>query len=182
MDYEPLPKIGKTYNAFSDGKIRFSRLKKCIITSIIPFRQASESIIDDWRYCVNNHYWMYATYCDYFIEAHPIDEPEYIQHFARTKGGEWFSMGGLFGLGTLDVKGNLFASIEGDYEEWKRISDKKGEIIDKFYNHCSHCSEKVESLWPENESFFIKRCSMCGDIRVSKESHNKFKRSLNEIG
>jgi hypothetical protein len=108
-----MPVIGKTYNCFDDGKVTTSELYQVVITDIIPFEQADNELIELWNRNVEDCDWLFKN-TDYFIKyvsTSNKEEPEADSVFARTIDGDWFSLGGWYECGLLDVDGTLFQSI-----------------------------------------------------------------------
>lgn len=106
--------IGNKYNHFDDGKIRESRRIEVIITSIIPFIEASDDILGIWCEDVVECDWIYAKETDYFIIAKPDDSLDSIDDnyvYVRAIDGGWFSLG--FWAGRLDVDGSLYTQLQG---------------------------------------------------------------------
>lgn len=129
-----IPKIGKEYHFFDDGKISDSRHFIAIIDELIPIDEAKNIIIstprdydvstgknifvdlslyDIWIDEVKYIDWIFAKETDYIIKASiPIydDDPIY---FARTKDGGWFSMDttNWWQSGRLDIDGKLYESM-----------------------------------------------------------------------
>lgn len=134
-----IPKIGKEYHFFDDGKISDGRHFIATIIELIPINEAKNIIISTPRhYNVNTGQnlfvdmslydiwidekercdWIYADDTDYIIKASiPIydDDPIY---FARTKDGGWFSMDttNWWQSGRLDIDGKLYESMLEYYE------------------------------------------------------------------
>ena len=107
---QPVPEVGKEYNAFDDGKIRPSRLEVVKITELIPFDKADEELINKWKQNVEECYWLYATETDYFAKGEWDDETSY---FVRTEDGGWFSMG--WWGSRLDIDGELYKKMKENY-------------------------------------------------------------------
>ena len=85
-----LPKIGKTYNCFDDGKISEGRKYEVKITEIVPFKEIDKDTLEQWEEEVKECYWLYAEETDFFIKSWNGDD---IETFVRTKDNGWFSMG-----------------------------------------------------------------------------------------
>jgi hypothetical protein len=107
-----IPKIGKTYYYFDDGKIKISRRHDVIITDIIAFDNIDNDILELWKEEVQECYWLYATETDYFIKGELKFSNDEIEHlyFVRTGNNEWFSLGWFGGI--LDIDGSLDKLIE----------------------------------------------------------------------
>jgi len=99
-----IPKIGKTYNCFDDGKIRESRRYEVTVTKIVPFTKIDDETLLEWKIEVEQCYWLYATETDYFIITTDEDNEEEI--FVRTKDTGWFGIGGFLNCGRMDVDGS----------------------------------------------------------------------------
>ena len=107
----PVPKVGKEYHTFDDGKIRPSRHAITIISEVIPFEECSDTeLLELWHNEVEECYWLYATETDYFVKAEYDDETVY---FVRTEDGGWFSLG-WFGA-RLDIDGSLYEKMIENY-------------------------------------------------------------------
>lgn len=107
---QPVPEVGKEYHAFDDGKIKPSRHEIVKIVELIPFTEANEELLEEWKQNVEECYWLYAPETDYFAKAEYEDETSY---FVRTEDGGWFSMG-WFGS-RLDVDGSLYEKMKEYY-------------------------------------------------------------------
>ena len=107
-----LPKIGKTYNCFDDGKIRESRMYQVTIIDIIPFDEADEKILKIWEEGGVDSYWLFdkTDYFIKFISTESKKEPNGV--FARTKSGGWFGLGNWWNRGRLDIDGSLTKSLK----------------------------------------------------------------------
>jgi len=104
---KPNIQIGKTYNAFDDGKVKESRRYEVIIKEIIPFNDIDMDTFKIWNNESKECDWLYAETTDYFIIADNGEEENNGKEvFVRTKDGGWFSMGFL-NSGRLDVDGSL---------------------------------------------------------------------------
>jgi len=104
-----LPKKGRIYNFFDDGKIRTSRMYKAYVKKVIPFNKAN---IHLKIHLVNNslrYDWIWNGYTDYFIGCYIPRYDDNIIWFARTKEGKWFSMDiqSWWQGGLLDVSNKL---------------------------------------------------------------------------
>ena len=102
-----IPKIGKVYNCFDDGKIRESRKYKVTIKEIIPFNKADEKTLKIWKDEGLSCDWLFKE-TDFFIKADSTEceeDPESV--FARTKDGGWFGLGAIWNSGILDIDGSL---------------------------------------------------------------------------
>lgn len=99
--------INKTYNCFDDGKIRESRMYQVEVFDIIPFDKINDEILEQWETEKKDCHWLYAAKTDFFIKTW---NGEYLEYFARTKDGGWFSMG-YMNSGRLDVDGSLTSSL-----------------------------------------------------------------------
>ncbi len=116
-----LPKVGKTYKFYDDGKLNHSRQYDAKVIRIIPKEEAKsvmfptyccdasdyeevttvykdeqpvgkKSLNDVWIEEVKHCDWVFATDTDYFIEC---SIPRYDENniwFARMLDGNWFSM------------------------------------------------------------------------------------------
>jgi hypothetical protein len=107
---QPVPEVGKEYHAFDDGKIKPSRHEIVKIVELIPFTEANEELLEEWKQNVEECYWLYTPETDYFAKAEYEDETSY---FVRTEDGGWFSMG-WFGS-RLDIDGSLYEKMKEYY-------------------------------------------------------------------
>jgi hypothetical protein len=113
--YQPVPEIGREYNAFDDGKISPNRHQVIKIVELIPFKECTDNkLVSDWTEDVTNCCWLYARETDYFVKATYENE---ILYFVRTEDGGWFSLG--FWGSRLDIDGSLYdimtKRINGDF-------------------------------------------------------------------
>ena len=86
------------------------RLEVVKIVELIPFTEANEELLEEWKQNVEECYWLYAPETDYFAKAEYEDETSY---FVRTEDGGWFSMG-WFGS-RLDIDGSLYEKMKEYY-------------------------------------------------------------------
>ena len=111
---QPVPEVGKEYNAFDDGKIRPSRLEHVKIVEVIPFKECKDNaLISTWTEEVTDCYWLYAQETDYFVKAICVQPDTGAQWFVRTEDGGWFSLG--FWGSRLDVDGELYKKMKENY-------------------------------------------------------------------
>jgi len=117
-----IPEINKEYNHFDDGKINRSRQCNVRINEVIPFDKIDEETLTEWESEVTHCDWLYKKQTDMFIKATLYPETEDAEEivYVRTKQDDWFSMGGMFSAGTLDVDGSLLKYIEDLEEEYKK--------------------------------------------------------------
>ncbi len=92
MNLEKIPKKGKIYNFFDDGKIRVGRMYKAYVKKIIPFNKADIHLkihlVDNSLDCD----WIWNGYTDYFVGCYIPRYDNHLVWFARTVNGGWFSM------------------------------------------------------------------------------------------
>ena len=100
-----IPKIGKTYNCFDDGKITHSRLYTVDVIDVIPFNKIDKETLDNWDEQVEICDWLYAKETDFFIKTENGEDGS--ATFVRTLNGGWFSIGEFMNSGRLDVDGEL---------------------------------------------------------------------------
>ena len=112
---QPVPEVGKEYNAFDDGKIRPSRLEHVKIVEVIPFDKADEVLLNTWKQEVEECYWLYAEETDYFVKANCVQPDTGAQWFVRTEDGGWFSLG--WWGSRLDADGSLYEKMKENYGE-----------------------------------------------------------------
>ena len=106
---EKVPKIGKTYNCFDDGKISYSRLYTVDVKEIIPFDKIDSTTLDEWKEQVKECYWLFSKETDYFIKTENGEDGSAI--FVRTIDGGWFSIGQFMNSGRLDIDGEMLIRI-----------------------------------------------------------------------
>lgn len=135
---KPLPKIGKRYHFFEDGKSGPSRHFIIEITNIIPFESITDSeLLDVYDTEVRECDFLYAPETDYFVYGRKVlsdntldMEDEFI--FIRTNYGGWFSFGHWFEDGQLDVDNSKYNEIveywEQDDRDYDEASQTKGLI------------------------------------------------------
>ena len=104
-----IPKIGKTYNCFDDGKINLSRLYTVDVKELIPFNKIDEVVLEQWKEQKKQSYWLFAPETDYFIKTENGEDGDAV--FVRTKDGGWFSIGDFMNSGRLDIDGSLTKMI-----------------------------------------------------------------------
>lgn len=86
-----LPKIGKIYKFYDDGKITYSRQYRCQIIDVIPYDNVSDKIKEQYKTLVNHYNWIFSSHTDYFIIGKVEDDIIENQVFMRTLKGDWFS-------------------------------------------------------------------------------------------
>lgn len=129
-----VPKVGKEYHFFDDGKVTPSRHYIAIINEIIPIESTKKIIIstprdydvdtgknifvdlslyDIWEDEMKYIDWIFAKETDYIIKASIPKYDEDPIYFARTKDGGWFSMDttNWWQGGRLDIDGKLYESL-----------------------------------------------------------------------
>ena len=137
-----LPKVGKKYHFFDDGKISESRhyIAECIkkispkeAKNIIfnispndylyPYSEnqgvLSKSLYDIWYEIKNEDYWLYKDSTDYFvccrIEDYDDDDNDLLLWFVRTYDNHWFS---------LDINNNWICGLLDVDNSANRIYEK----------------------------------------------------------
>jgi putative IMPACT (imprinted ancient) family translation regulator len=106
--FEPIPKVGKNYYVFEDGKIKESRRFKVHITHIAPFNCNGtfvKRLRKEWKSFMNDCPWIHNLETDVFIRGYDEDGDEVA--FARSGAG-WYS---FIGNCRLDVTGKLSKSM-----------------------------------------------------------------------
>lgn len=87
---QEIPKIGKVYDCYHDGKVKESRRSEIKITKIIPFAELQDiDIYSQWYEDIEDCHWLYLKETDYFVFG-KSDDAEHI--FVRSKHG-WYSIG-----------------------------------------------------------------------------------------
>lgn len=113
-DKKPLPKVGKKYFAYDDGKLSPSREYRVEILQVSNYEALSDEVKELWQENVIQGYWLYAPESDWFIKA--INEDNVVEWFVRTKDGGWFSFSDhLLTYGRLDVTGELHKKVHEGY-------------------------------------------------------------------
>tara|TARA_R110000868_G_scaffold76573_2_gene220085 strand:- start:22809 stop:23144 length:336 start_codon:yes stop_codon:yes gene_type:complete len=105
-----IPIVGKTYDAFNDGKISESRRYQVTIKEVVPFSDIDDETLSLWKDEVEDCDFLYSKSTDFFVKAEP-DEYGVVEVFVRTLNDGWFSMGFLLS-GRLDIDGSLMAYLE----------------------------------------------------------------------
>jgi len=112
-----LPKIGKTYNTFDDGKIKESRRYVVTIDEIIPFNEIDKPTLDLWYKEINICHWLYSKDTDFFIKG-TLDNNEQVI-YCKTKDNIWSLLDTTIGWfiigdtgGRLDIDGSLTKILE----------------------------------------------------------------------
>jgi len=129
---KPVPKVGKEYHFFDDGKIRRSRHYIATIKRIITKEEAKSiifklteyfndddyydyksSLYDIWQSEIERYDWIIAKDTDYIVEASIPEYDDNLIYFVRTKDGGWFSMNiqSDWQGGRLDIDGKLYESL-----------------------------------------------------------------------
>lgn len=153
MNKTEIPKIGKYYHFFDDGKLSPSRHYICKVERIITPEEAKgvmvevpNDYVDDIKDAISlydhwhdnempNHDWLYAKDTDYFIE---VSCPKYDENnlwFVRTKDGGWFSMDiqSSWQGGRLDIDESIYESILNDIENDSLYSPEAKEELLEIY-------------------------------------------------
>ena len=118
-----LPKIGKQYHFFDDGKTGPSRIYIAKILDIIPLKEVKDKkLLKAYRQQKKENYWIYAKRTDYFIKCECKKYDDDPLYFIRTIDGGWFSIDypHEWMSGRLDV----------DNKIWNRVKEEnKNEFI-----------------------------------------------------
>lgn len=138
MNKQSLPKIGKRYHFFEDGKSGPSRHYIIEVTNVVPFEAVTDGeLLDVYDTEVKEGDFLYAPETDYFVYGRKVlsdntldMEDEFI--FIRTNYGGWFSFGHWFEDGQLDVDNSNYNNIIKYWEQYNKdydeISQTKGLI------------------------------------------------------
>jgi len=105
-----IPKKGKIYNYFDDGKLTESRRSQVIVHDVIPYSEIDNTTREHWEAEVENHKYLFSQVTDYFVIGEIISEKVKLI-FVRTINGGWFSFNSLLHDGRLDVTGKLNDNI-----------------------------------------------------------------------
>lgn len=110
--------LPETYKNFDDGKVKPSRMYDVTLTEIIPFKEASSSLISLWKEEAGHCDWLYTKTTDYFLlgKLHLIDETEDVIYVRALNNG-WFSLG--YWAGRLDLDGSLEKQMNEDIIYWR---------------------------------------------------------------
>jgi len=105
---KPVPIVGKEYNYFDDGKVKDTRLCRCVIRAVQPFKHIKKKypeIYAQWcRAFTEKFNQLFDDSTDYFVFAYDEDNSAQLI-FVRTVGGGWFSFNNNTYNGLLDVDG-----------------------------------------------------------------------------
>ena len=105
-----IPKVGKVYNCYDDGKITPSKQYTVEVAEVIPFDKVDKETLKQWEECKINTPWLFADETDYFIKYKNGENNE-SGVFARTKSSKWFGLGNFINAGLLDVDNSLIESV-----------------------------------------------------------------------
>ena len=156
MNKKELPKIGKFYHFWDDGKTSVSRHYICKCERILTTEEAKNIIVtvpewdfdknennfndmslyEQWKDEVLNHDWLYAVDTDYFIECSCPKYDEYNLWFVRTKDGGWFSMNvqNSWQSGRLDIDEKIFDSIIQEIKDDMVFNSKYITLLEAYEN------------------------------------------------
>lgn len=130
-----IPKIGKKYHFFDDGKVSPSRHFVAEVTKLLSPKEAKKIMFDDeslyriWKEAIKKHSstnnftvgstkagepWLYAIDTDYFVELSIPEYDDNLLYAVRTIHGDWFTLciQSFWQGGILDVDGNIFRQWE----------------------------------------------------------------------
>ena len=118
-----IPEIGKTYNYFSDGKVKDTALIECTVTDVVPFKKVKKKYPETYQlWCKNivESKELYDSSTDYFVYANvPVFNITLI--FVRMVDGNWFSFNSNVDCGILDVDGTYYQIMQqNELERWDR--------------------------------------------------------------
>ncbi len=107
MNVQEIPKVGKTYDCFDDGKVKESRKYRVTIDRVVSFDRVDSKTLKRWEEVSTSCGRLFAQETDCFIFANSDQDGQEEQEvFARTTDGGWFGFGDWFGMGALDVDGS----------------------------------------------------------------------------
>lgn len=131
---QPVPKVGKKYHCFDDGKINFSRHFIIQVDEVLghqQFKKKYPNYFKLYRAAVKNCYWLYSTHSDKFIITYKGENDE-LGVYVRTKQGGWFGIGMWWNSAELDVTG------------------KAWELLVKYSDNYNYSKEELERIIKEN--------------------------------
>lgn len=102
---------------FDDGKVSYMRLSMAKVKEVLLFAEAPEYVRSAFKRESKAYGWIFGKTTDCFIGC---DIPNYDENeiwFARTKGGEWFSLDiqSCWQGGLLDVDSELKKELDLSY-------------------------------------------------------------------
>lgn len=128
---EPVPKAGKKYHCFDDGKIRFSRhfiIQVDEVLGFIQFRKKYPELFEQYTEAVKQYYWLYSTHSDKFVITKKGENDE-LGVYVRTKQGGWFGIGSYWNSAELDVSGKLWDELVAHIDDFNYTYEEKEQII-----------------------------------------------------
>ncbi len=131
--YHPstIPKIGKRYHCFDDGKISLSRhfiIKIDEILDFMQFKKKYPEMVKQYIEETKSCYWLYSRRSDKFIitlNGEGSEPGVYI----RTKDGGWFGIG--YFSSRLDVTGKLWKRLIQDLDLFNYTEEEKRQIVEE---------------------------------------------------
>lgn len=120
-----VPKVGKVYNAFVDGKISYSRMIKVKITRKLNLKKdkVSKRLLKLINYEIKSCWWLYDEKQTIIYRGKVLNDDD---SYNDLYGYQWFlrtTRGGLFGIGAglgdaeLDVDGSLLRELEEIFKD-----------------------------------------------------------------
>lgn len=113
-----IPRLGKVYHFFDDGKIRKGRHYLAKVLNVINYDKLPEEIKWNILDNIENCPWLYAKHTDKAILCSIPDYDDDLIWFIRTKNNSWFSINvqSDWQSGILDIDGSLYKSM---LDTWK---------------------------------------------------------------
>ncbi len=130
---EPIPKVGKKYHCFDDGKITFSRHFIIQVDEVLghmafkkKYPKEFERYVEEVKQC----YWLYSTHSDKFVITHKGENDE-LGVYVRTKQGDWFGTGPYWNSATLDVTGEIWNDLIENINDFYYSEEEKKKLIEE---------------------------------------------------
>lgn len=130
---KPIPKVGKKYHCFDDGKITFYRHFIIQVDEVLghmafkkKYPKKFERYVEEVRQC----YWLYSTHSDKFIITYKGENDE-LGVYVRTKQGGWFGIGPYWNSATLDVTGEIWNGLIENINDFDYSEEEKKKLIEE---------------------------------------------------
>lgn len=126
---ESIPKVGKKYHCFDDGKITFSRhyvIEVLEVLGQMSFKKKYPELFRRWLIESKDHYWLFSRSTDKYV----VSNTSPTQVFVRTKQGGWFSFSDNYLYsGELDITGKVWESLVSQINDFNYSEEEKKEIV-----------------------------------------------------